>query len=190
MRAYQPAGLILSSVFALMLSAPAFAVGDDSSGAEEAPKPTQTTTDCKKGEVWDKKDKKCVALKKQGMRDVLGDDGLYDSARELAYFGRPDEAIDLLNQLSDQAQARVQNYLGFANRKAGRMEVAMRHYQAAIAADPDHVLARSYMGQGYLQDGDFSAAYTQLREIRARAGTDNYAYRELAKAISGMPTSY
>jgi tetratricopeptide (TPR) repeat protein len=190
MRTFRPAALLVSSVFAAFVSGQALAVGDDSSGSEEAPKPTQTTTECKKGEVWDKKAKKCVVLKEQGMRDLMGDDGLYDAARELAYFGRPNEAITLLRQMSGQQQARVQNYLGFAHRKAGHLEIAMLHYNTAIAMDPDHVLARSYMGQGKLEEGNFSAAYEQLQEIKMRAGKDNYAYRELAKAIAGLPTSY
>ncbi|MCU0832205.1 MAG: hypothetical protein MUC58_11965 [Rhizobiaceae bacterium] len=186
----RPASLTLSTVFIALMAVNAHAVGDDSSGSEEAPKPTQTTVECKKGEVWDDKEKKCIEMKDSGMRGILGDDGLYDTARELAYFGRPEEAIILLRQIAGQQQARVQNYLGFAHRKAGHMEIAMLHYNMAIAMDPDHVLARSYMGQGLLEEGKFAAAYAQLKEIEARAGTDNYAYEQLALALEGGPTNY
>jgi tetratricopeptide (TPR) repeat protein len=120
----------------------------------------------------------------------MDEDALYDTARELAYFERPEEAIILLKQIGNQNQPRVQNYLGFANRKAGRMEDAMMYYNVALSMDPNYVLARSYMGQGLLEQGDFGGAYAQLREIKERAGTHNRSYEMLASAITGLPTDY
>jgi predicted Zn-dependent protease len=167
-----------------------FAAGSDSGGNDAPPQPTKTTVECKKGEVFDEKEAKCVPIKKSGMDELMNDEVLYDTARELAYFGRPDDAISLLKQIADQNQPAVQNYLGFANRKAGRMDDAMMYYNAALALDPDYVLARSYMGQGLLELGDFGGAYTQLQEIKSRAGTDNRPYQMLAQAITGTPTNY
>ena len=186
----KPTYFILSMFAATMFSTASFAAGESSGGDDAAPKATETTLKCKKTEVYDVKLKKCVVLKKSGMNDVMDDDGLYDTARELAYFGRPEDAIALLKQIADQNQPRVQNYLGFANRKAGRMEEAMMYYNVALSMDPDYVLARSYMGQGLLQQGDFGGAYAQLREIKERAGTNNRSYEMLASAITGMPSNY
>jgi predicted Zn-dependent protease len=84
----------------------------------------------------------------------------------------------------------VQNYLGFAHRKAGRIDAAMMHYQAALQLDPDYVLARSYMGQGLLNSGNVGAARAQLAQINMRAGTDNYPYRMLSDALAGKPVGY
>jgi tetratricopeptide (TPR) repeat protein len=183
-RAYLWSALALAAA-GLPLQASA-APDDDNS----APLPTETTVKCKDKEVYDEKLKKCVPIKKTGMNDILDDDALYDAARELAYFGRPQDAMDLLSQMSDQNQPRVQNYLGFTNRKLGRMDAAMMHYQAALRADPDYVLARSYMGLGLLQMGNVGAARTQLAQIRLRAGADNRPYKLLADALAGKPVGY
>ncbi|RUW42609.1 hypothetical protein EOA36_35130, partial [Mesorhizobium sp. M8A.F.Ca.ET.021.01.1.1] len=61
------------------LAVPAFAAG--SSGGSD-----QTVTQCKKGEVWDKKKQKCVPPK-EGMLD---DDSIYDAGHALAMAGRYD----------------------------------------------------------------------------------------------------
>lgn len=179
--------LAAAALCAALWVSPAFAAPDDDNAE---PVPTETTTKCKKTEVWDEKEKKCVPIKKSGMIDTLGDDGLYRAARELAYFGRADDAITLLSQMSDTAAPRVQNYLGFANRKAGRMDEALGHYRAALARDPDFVLARSYMGMGLLQSGNVGAARIELAQIRMRAGADNRPYRLLADALAGKPVGY
>jgi tetratricopeptide (TPR) repeat protein len=186
----KPTYMILSMFAATMFSTASFAAGESSGGDEAAPKATETTVKCKKTEVYDKKLKKCVELKKSGMNEIMDEDALYDTARELAYFERPEEAIILLKQIANQNQPRVQNYLGFANRKAGRMEDAMMYYNIALSMDPNYVLARSYMGQGLLEQGDFGGAYAQLREIKERAGTHNRSYEMLASAITGLPTDY
>jgi tetratricopeptide (TPR) repeat protein len=175
-------GLAAAGLPGLALAAP----DDDNS----APLPTETTVKCKEKEVYDEKLKKCVPIKKTGMNDSMGDDALYDAARELAYFGRPQDAMTLLAQMSDQNQPRVQNYLGFTNRKLGRMDAAMMHYQAALRLDPDYVLARSYMGVGLLQSGNVGAARIELAQIRMRAGADNRPYRLLADALAGKPVGY
>jgi tetratricopeptide (TPR) repeat protein len=186
----KPTYMILSMFAATMFSTASFAAGESSGGNDAAPKATETTTKCKKTEVYDKKLKKCVELKKSGMNEIMDENALYDTARELAYFERPEEAIILLKQIANQNQPRVQNYLGFANRKAGRMEDAMMYYNIALSMDPNYVLARSYMGQGLLEQGDFGGAYAQLREIKERAGTNNRSYEMLASAITGLPTDY
>jgi Flp pilus assembly protein TadD len=178
--------MVAGMLAAFAFSGPAFAAGSDSSGSDAPPEKTKTTTECKKGEVWDKKLKKCVEVKKSGMNA----DEIYDTARELAYFGRADEALALLAQMPDQGEPRVQNYLGFANRKLGNMDVAMVHYRKAIATNPDYVLARSYMGQGLLKMGNVGAARIELAQIRMRAGADNRPYRMLSDALAGKPVGY
>ena len=98
----KPTYLILSMFAATMFSTAAFAAGESSGGDDAAPAATETTTKCKKTEVYDKKLKKCVELKKSGMNELMDEDALYDTARELAYFDRPEDAITLLNQIANQ----------------------------------------------------------------------------------------
>ncbi len=159
-----------------LTSAPVLAAG----GSESTPPPTPTTQKCKKGEVWNKKEKKCIKAE----AGVTSDDALYETARELAYAERYDEAIALLQMAADQNDPRILNYLGFSHRNAGRMEVGLGYYQEAIKRDPDYVLARSYMGQALLQNGDRVGASVQLAEIEKRAGKDNWPYESLASALA------
>lgn len=175
--------LFAASLLALSLATPALSAGSDST---EPPKTTKTSTNCKSGEVWDEKTKTCLDVKS----DAVTDDDRYLAARELAYNGQYDRALDVLASAQNQNDPRILNYYGFTNRKLGRTEVAMDYYRAALASDPDYVLARSYMGQGLMAEGDLAGAVAQLEEIRLRAGTETWAYASLKDALAGAPTTW
>ena len=67
----------------------------------------------------------------------------------------------------------------------------MRHYARALEQDADNLLARSYMGQGLLEQGDFAGAKRQLDEIRTRGGAGSWAEASLAAAIrTGVTYNY
>jgi len=172
---------------ALMLAAPliggqAYAAGGG--GSDTPPTQTQTSKDCKKGQVWNSQTKKCVKAQ-SGMMD---DDTLFEAARELAYFDRHEEAIDLLKMAANQNAPRILNYLGFSNRKAGRMDVAMGYYRQALAIDPEYTLARSYYGQALIDTGDIKGAQAELAAIRRIAGPANYPYFALAQSLRSGKT--
>lgn len=166
---------------ALLMSAPAYAAGSDSG---TPPEPTETSKTCKDGKVWDKEKKECVAPQKSGFNDTQ----LYEAARELAYAGQYDNAIRILQLARDQNDPRILNYLGFANRKAGRVELGMSYYRKALAIDGNYLLARSYMGQALILEGDLDGARVQLVEIRDRGGEDSYAYHSLYDALKRSST--
>lgn len=171
-------------VITMSLSAPVFAAG---SGDSAAPKPTKTSKDCKAVRVWDEEKKRCVHPKKSS----LNDDGLYGAVRELAYAGRYFDAQGVLAAMSDQNDDRVLTYKGFTNRKLGNVEVAMVFYQKALDKNPDNIQARSYMGQGMLDQGNKTGAVAQLREIQTRGGAGTWAEQSLSKAIaSGVTYSH
>jgi len=163
----------------------AFAVGTDTS---DTPKPTETTTECEDGQIWDKELKACVDPEESR----LDDNGLFDAARELAFAGQYENAITVLYQARNRNDPRILNYLGYTNRQAGRMEVALGYYRQALAIDPDYVLARSYMGQALVILGRLSEAEDQLLEIRARSGQGTWAEAALSNALSdaGFRSSY
>lgn len=174
----------LASIFlATALVSGAQAAGSDDS---TPPTTTETSTKCKKGEIWDKKTKRCAKVK----ASFYSDDILYEAARELAYGGQLDRAMSLLELATNQADPRILNYKGFVNRKLGKMDEAMAYYRAAIAANPDYNLARSYMGQGLISLGKHAEALEQLREIKARNGRDSWAYTSLKLALAGNPSNY
>jgi hypothetical protein len=76
----------------------------------------------------------------------------------------------------------------FNDRKAGRMELGMSYYRKALQADENYILARSYMGQALMEQGDIQAARVQLVEIRDRGGEKTWAYRSLLQSLNGYKT--
>lgn len=161
---------------ALALPTLSFAAGSDSS---EPPAETKTITQCTGGQVFDEKSGACVDVKS----DLLDDDALYRAVREFAYAGQFGAAERALDAMTDQRDDRVLTYRGFLNRKLGQRDAAMSFYQAALAQNPDNILARSYMAQGLVEEGDFVAAWGQLKEIRARGGAGTWAEASLIGAI-------
>ena len=174
--------LILTA--ALLFPMAAFAAGSSDSSP---PEPTKTTKVCKDGKIWDEKTKSCADAKESR----LDDDTRYAAVREFAYAGRYSDALYVLAAMSDQDESRVLTYYGFTHRKAGRADLGMQYYQAALKADPDNLLARSYMGQGLVSAGDIAAAKVQLAEIEARGGASSWPETSLRKAIqTGRTYSY
>jgi len=172
------------ALLGLMFSTAVYAVGDDSTSP---PRPTKTTTECAEGLVYDDAVKACVAPKDSS----LDDDALYQAVRELAWAERYDTAREALAAMSDPSDDRALTYLGFILRKEGDWAGALDVYEAAIARNPDNLLARSYMGQGFVESGDLALAQAQLREIRARGGRMTWADVALDQAIrTGRGTAY
>jgi tetratricopeptide (TPR) repeat protein len=174
---------ILPFALAAAMVAPitAHAVGSDDS---KPPKPTETSTECEKGQVFDQETKTCLDVKSESMTDDLR----YEGARELAYGERYDEALEILATAENPKDPRILNYKGFVNRKLGKTDIAMAFYSEALEINPDYILARSYMGQGLAASGDVAAAKAQLAEIAARGGEDTWAYEALSKALAGKST--
>jgi Flp pilus assembly protein TadD len=115
-------------------------------------------------------------------------DDLYKFAREFAYAGQYENAITVLNLAKNQNDPRILNYLGYANRKAGRMELGMSYYKKALQQDENYILARSYMGMALAEQGDIQGARVQLVEIRDRGGENTWAYRALLQSLNGYRT--
>lgn len=176
--------MIRPALLALCLATPAFAAGSDETAP---PTPTQTTTECKKGEVWDKKTGKCLPAKSS----ALDNDQRFGALRELAYAGRIDEAQAMLDSMSEGESDRVLTYRGFLARKSGDFARGQAFYLAALAQNPDNILVRSYLGQGLAERGDFTGAWVQADEIHARGGAGTWAEIALLRAIAtGSGYSY
>ncbi|MCP9483923.1 hypothetical protein NNA36_18315 [Shimia sp. CNT1-13L.2] len=154
----------------------AFSAGGNDFGV---PKPSETTKVCKKGEVWDKKKKRCV----KAQNSSLSDDILYGAVREYAYAGQFDTAQTILSVMSDQSDDRVLTYWGFTHRRLGDPELGMAFYEKALAQNPDNLLARSYKGQAHVESGDLYLAWLELDEIRARGGEGTWPAVSLENAI-------
>jgi tetratricopeptide (TPR) repeat protein len=150
------------------------------SGAGGSGNGSPTAHYCKKGEVWSKKSKKCV----QAKSGVLPDNELYDQGRALAKQGYYDWALVVLDSVQDKNDPHVLNYMGYSNRKAGRLDIGITFYRKALKIDPNFVLAREYLGEGYVAAGRVDLAKLQLTEIAQRCGVQCEEYKELSRAIA------
>ena len=175
---------VISTLAVMSLAQTALAVG---SANDTPPTPTETTTVCKDGMVWNPETELCEAPAQESR---LSDDHLYQAAREFAYAGQYENAQAALAAMTDQGSDRVLTYMGFTTRSMGDMEGGMAFYQAALEVNPDNLLARSYMGMAYVIQGDIESAMTQLIEIGARGGKDGWPERALLEAIETNTPSF
>ena len=61
----------------------------------------------------------------------------------------------------------ILTYLGFANRKLGRYDVAEAYYRAALAAAPRHLGATEYYGELMVERGDKAGAELMLASLES-----------------------
>lgn len=62
--------------------------------------------------------------------------------------------------------ADIQNYLGYAYRSTGKLDLAFKHYKQALALNPRHKGAHEYIGEAYLIKGDLKSAQKHLAALR------------------------
>jgi len=137
------------------------------------------TPQCKRGRAWSKKRKKCLRVKVFNSTD----EERYVVARAKAYGGDYRDAIALLEPISHTNDPRVLNFLGYSNRKLGMFDTALAYYRRALEINPDYTLARSYLGEGYLQIGRADLAQIELAEIAERCGKSCSEFRFLETEI-------
>jgi tetratricopeptide (TPR) repeat protein len=171
-------------IVGLTLAAFSIAAADAATRPGTAPSGTSQVKKCKKGEIWNKRKKKC---QKVGA-SLVPDDEMIWQGRELALAGEFDWAIDVLSAVRDKSNPEALNYLGYANRKAGRLDAGIAYYQKALAIDPNYVLVREYLGEGYVSAGKIELAKDQLNEIGKRCGTGCEEYADPAEAIAKSKT--
>ena len=69
--------------------------------------------------------------------------------------------------LRDTRNADIQNYLGFAHRNAGNMDLAFAHYERALKFNPRHRGAHEYIGEAYLIVGKPRQAEAHLKALQS-----------------------
>jgi Flp pilus assembly protein TadD len=67
--------------------------------------------------------------------------------------------------LREPGSADIQNYLGYANRNAGKLDAAFQHYQRALKLDPRHRGAHEYIGEAYLMAKNLAKAEEHLATL-------------------------
>jgi tetratricopeptide (TPR) repeat protein len=179
--------LILASAIALLLgSSASFAAGETPVIKPTAPMVSPTQLKCKAGEIiktikikGQKATKKCM----KAVSGIIPDSEIYSQGRLLAKQGEYDWALTVLSAVQDKNNPEVLNYMGYANRKAGHLDIALTYYAKALAINPDFILAREYLGEGYVAAGKLDLAKVQLQEIGKRGGLNSAEFADLSKAI-------
>lgn len=163
------AGTIISASL-LLLPAQSFSM--DGGG-------TTTTPHCKIGYVYSTTKKKCIRITSKAIPDA----DLKQQGWKLARNGKYAAAIQLFELVADKSDPEALNGLGFSNRKLGKLSDGIAFYKQALAINPDYVLAREYLGEGYVAAGRIDLAKRQLSQIKKRCGTTCKEYILLAQAI-------
>ena len=171
----------------------AFAAGETAPSPVTKPETGTMTSPmqmhCKTGEVvktMRKKGKKNTKMCVKATAGIIPDDELYAQGYLLAKTGEYDWALSAFNAMTNKQTPATLTMIGYSNRKAGRLEIAVSYYDQALAIQPDYVKAREYLGEGYVAAGRIDLAQLQLAEIAKRAGTASEEYIDLAKAINGQ----
>ncbi len=147
---------------------------------------TPTVPKCAKGTVYSPTAGKCV----RSTSNLINDNDRYNTGVQLARSGKYDQAIGLLSSLANQNDPKVLTYLGYSHRKMGKMDIGVAFYKKALKINPDYILAREYLGEGYVSQGKIVLAFLQLKEIEKRCGTGCKEYVQLKEAISTSKITY
>lgn len=141
---------------------------------------TVSTPTCKVGYVYSTKRKKCVRKKSE----IIPDSDLKKQGWALAYAGNYKAAIDLFKQVANTSDPEALNGLGYTHRKLGMLKRGIGFYKLALKQNPDYVLAREYLGEGYVASGRSDLAKLQLHQIAVRCGRKCKEYVKLEKVIN------
>ena len=85
--------------------------------------------------------------------------------------------------LRDTHNADIENYLGYAYRHIGQLELAVRHYQRALQLDPRHRGAHEYLGEAYLMANDLAKAEEHLAALQRICLIPCEEFEDLKKAV-------
>jgi tetratricopeptide (TPR) repeat protein len=86
--------------------------------------------------------------------------------------------------LRDTRNADIQNYLGYAYRQSGQLELAFAHYRRALQLDPRHRGAHEYIGEAYLMTNNLTKAEEHLAALQRICLIPCEEYEDLQKAVA------
>ena len=169
--------IALAVVFAVG-AAPAYAAGGGGGGGGGGG--SSGGISCNKGYTYDSQTKTCIPS------SSMNDTDLTKEGRALALAGFYDSALDTLS-LVRAPDSTTLTYLGYANRKLGRVDTGIAYYHQALAIDPSNLNTREYLGEGYVAAGHTDLAVAELGKLEALCGTECDQYEQLELAIAGTP---
>jgi len=83
----------------------------------------------------------------------------------------------------DKKNADAYNWLGYACRKAGKLDSAFKYYDAALAIYPKHRGAHEYIGEAYLMAKNPDKAEEHLATLARLCNSNCEEYKDLRQAI-------
>lgn len=86
--------------------------------------------------------------------------------------------------LRDTRNPDIQNYLGYAYRHTGQLDLAFGHYQRALQLDPRHRGAHEYVGEAYLVANNLAKAEEHLAALQRICLIPCEQYEDLKKAVA------
>jgi Flp pilus assembly protein TadD len=91
--------------------------------------------------------------------------------------------------LRDTRNADLQNYLGYAYRNSGQMELAFKHYGRALQFNPRHRGAHEYLGEAYLLVDNLAKAEEHLAALQKICLIPCEEYEDLKKKVDAYRKS-
>ncbi len=80
--------------------------------------------------------------------------------------------------------ADIQNLMGFAYRRTGKLEPAFKHYQRALELNPRHRGAHEYVGEAYLMVNNLAKAEEHLAALDRICLLPCEEFTDLKRAVS------
>jgi Flp pilus assembly protein TadD len=99
-------------------------------------------------------------------------------------------AVAAFNKVAarDPRDADAQNFLAYAYRKSGNLDLAFKHYNEALRLNPKHRGAHEYIGEAYLMQGNLAKAKEHLGQLDKLCFFGCTEYDDLKKAIAAFET--
>ncbi len=115
----------------------------------------------------------------------------YDSGKQAIEARNWKTALDSFGKVAarDPGNADAQNYLGYAWRKSGNLDMAFKHYNEALRIDPSHKGAHEYIGEAYLMVNNVAKAEEHLARLDKICFFPCGEFRDLKKAIDSYKSS-
>ena len=96
------------------------------------------------------------------------------------------QSIKLLKKeiKKDKLNPALYNYLGYAYRKNGDLELAILSYKEALRLNPKHTEAHNYIGIAYLKSGNIDKAKLHLEKLEKLCEKKCIEYKNLEKLLN------
>ena len=95
-------------------------------------------------------------------------------------------AIDALSKVvaKEPNNADAYNYLGYAYRRSGQLDPALKNYEEALRIEPKHRFAHEYIGETYLLANNLAKAEEHLKALDSICFFGCEQYDDLKKAVA------